>query len=351
MSINDKLIKHAIKDYNYVKHNIKNRNNIINNSNNGNLNNKLLRSLLGIIIYYDNNDKKLNIKFRYDKTNKNMDNRIISYKNGYKKWFLYATQNNHKIKTGIFYLYISDVYYYENDKLPFGVMAKPENKGGLLIPENSLFSYQVENKEYNHEELSNLFEQKCNKTFDNRKQIIFFKGANTGADKWNIRKYLEDILKLNEKFDISLTGARVPNYEYCNYAILLNLPGHQPWSYRFREILLSCSLVVDVSVNVSYDKGKTWNNQWIHFWNCLFIPNKHYIKIDTKFIENDDIFNKNEKEKLKEKLIHLIDDFRINNEKYKKIAIEGCTLMRSIKMKHVYQYMTDLWNLTNYKQV
>ena len=341
-TINNKLIEYAKKDYEYVKKykNNKNNNDLFNNT----FNKKLLRSLLGIIIY--NHNEKLNIKFRYDKNNKNdNDTRIIVYKNGYKKWFDYAIKNNHKLKTGIFYLYISDVYYYENDRLPFGIMAKPENKGGLLIPENTLFSNIVENKEYNHEQLSKLFEEKCNKNFDERIPTAFFKGANTGADKWNLRKYLEDTFNNVDGFNIKLTGKKIPNYEYCNYSILLNLPGHQPWSYRFREVMLSCSLAVDIAVSVSYDGGKTWNKPWIHFWSCLFENNIHYIRIDTKFIENDKVFNDNEKEKLVINLNNLISDFKINKKKYEKIALNGCDLMRSIKMKHIYQYITDLWNL------
>ena len=349
VNINKKLIDYAVKDYEYMMHHKKQRDTSVEeafstNSNNSNKYKKLLRSLLGIIIFIGKTGLP-EIKFRYDKNNSNMDNRIIAYKNGYYEWFNHAIKNNHSIKPGVFYVYVTDVYYYENDHVPFGIMAKPENRGGILIPENTLFSNIVEDKDYNHEQLAELFGEKCNIPYDNRKELAFFKGANTGADKWNIRKYIEDAVSNSNMFNVKLTGKKIPNYDYCKYAVLLNLPGHQPWSYRFREVLLSCSLAVDIAVHVSYDGGKTWNKPWIHFWSCLFEHNVHYIKIDTKFIENNNEFNTKEKEKLLNNLNKLMDDFSQNKKHYKSIATNGCKLMRSIKMKHIYQYMTDVWNM------
>ena len=348
--INKKLIQYAIKDYEYMKNYKTDRDVLVDktfkslSSTDHNKYKKISRSLLEIVIYTDDS-KNPHIRFRYD-TSKNIDNRVISYKIGYEKWFRHALKNNHMIKPGVFYVYVTDVYYFENDRIPFGVMAKPENKGGILIPENTLFSNKVDDRDYNHEELGQLFSEKCKMPYDDRKESAFFKGANTGTDKWDIREYIEKNVIGFDIFNVKLSGKRIPNYDYCKYAVLLNLPGNQPWSYRFREVLMSCSLAVDIAVSVSYDKGKTWNKPWTHFWMCLFEHDVHYIKIDTKFIEGDTAFNNNEKKQLLINLNKLMDDFKKNKEHYKKIATSGCNLMKSIKMKHVYQYMTDIWNMT-----
>ena len=350
--INKKLIEYAKKDYEYMKNYKKQRDTTVEEAYSPDKHTKykfLLHSLLGIIISI-NDDGKLDIKFRYIKNldDINTNSRLYIFKKGYLEWFNYAIKNNHNIIPGNFYVWISDVYYYYNDRLPFGMMAKPENRGGILIPENTFFSNPVEEIEYNHEQLSELFSKKCNIPYNNRKEVAFFKGANTGEHKWNIRKFMEDSVKdivKNSMFNVKLTGKIIPNYDYCNYAVLLNLPGQQPWSYRFREVLLSCSLAVDIAVSSSYDKGKTWNKPWIHFWSCLFENNVHYIKIETRFIENDSKFNNEENKKLLDNLKILMNDFKKNKTYYEKIASNGCKLMKSIKMKHVYQYMTDVWNM------
>lgn len=106
------------------------------------------------------------------------------------------------------------------------------------------------------------------------------------------------------------------------------------------------SLSVDIAVYISYDGGKTWNEPLIHFWSPLFENGKHYVRIDTKYIYQNENFNKKEKKKLLNNIQKLVDDVRTNPEKYSKIASNGCKLMRSVKMKHVYQYMTDIWNMS-----
>ena len=147
----------------------------------------------------------------------------------------------------------------------------------------------------------------------------------------------------DNSISIQLKGAQLPIYDFCKYMILLNLPGNQPWAYRFREILLMGSLVVNISVYASYDNGKTWNDPWIHFWSCLFNPNEHYVDLEYRWMENNEEYNKKQNQKLFSDLENLNKDILKNREKYSKIAYNGSKKMRQLSMDTIYRYITYIF--------
>ena len=51
-------------------------------------------------------------------------------------------------------------------------------------------------------------------------------------------------------------------YKFCHYKYLLNLPGHQPWSYRLMNILKMGSMVNTLEKGESNYKGD-------ELWACL----------------------------------------------------------------------------------
>ena len=294
------------------------------------------------------NTKKGQIKF--SKHNMSIKiRRSIRYMNFFRGWLKWCRQNNIRVPNASLYLYIADVHYFENDTLPVCLMAKPANRAGILIPEDTIYCTEIRGikdkvKCLDHDELAKLMIDKCILPFQERDPTMFFKGADTGkTDKWAIRNMLKKQYENDNSISIQLKGAQLPIYDFCKYMILLNLPGNQPWAYRFREILLMGSLVVNISVYASYDNGKTWNDPWIHFWSCLFNPNEHYVDLEYRWMENNEEYNKKQNQKLFSDLENLNKDILKNREKYSKIAYNGSKKMRQLSMDTIYRYITYIF--------
>ena len=327
------LVRQLNKDFDKSKKNV-NMNKLISNSE---------KKKLFLIVEVKNNK----IQYQYDDDE---DNRGIEFRKTFTKWYKWITTKNIKIGDGKIYLYITDTYYYEDEYLPILIMAKPKNRGGILFPDNSWFNVKLNKKIYDHNNLIKLFTKQCFVKLANRKNTMFFRGSNTGRLKYNTRRLLELYFDGKVGFDIKLKQKQIPNYHYCKYKILLNLPGNQPWSYRFRELLLTGSIVVNIDILVSYDKGRTFNERWIQFWSHLFKPDKHYINITAKYIyspgnETNEInhYNQTQFNQLVDKLETLNNDILQHPNKYYEIAKSGHTLMKSITMDVVYWYMYQVW--------
>ena len=67
---------------------------------------------------------------------------------------------------------------------------------------------------------------------------------------------LKGISEKDSNYEIYVDDSYFPLYHFCEYKYLLNLPGHQPWSYRLTKILPMGSLVVDVNVLQHYSEFK-----------------------------------------------------------------------------------------------
>jgi len=221
-----------------------------------------------IYTIFNTGDKRKNIIIDIIK------NRFIELKNIYKK-----------LPDMFIPFYISDTHFYQDNEIPFFVEAKPKNKKGILYPDKDYYSIKLENKTIDYDKLKKILHKKNCDDISKKKPIIYFSGANTGSDKHNIRYKLKKISENNNKFDIHISEKYVPLYDFCNYKYLLNLPGHQPWSYRMTKILLMNSLIFDVTIMQKYiieENNKTFedkNEKWIQIYNDYFIPNEDYIEI------------------------------------------------------------------------
>lgn len=309
--------------------------------------------------------KDKNIFFDHDKTIEK-NSRIFNYKKGLTIWFNWVKKNNIKLKDGYIFINVSDTYNYGKFDSDTLIMTKPKNKKGVLFPDDSWFCTKIDNECHNQDKMIKIFIKNCVLPYKNREEELFFKGANTGKInnkgilKWNTRELLEKYYKDKRGFNIILNTKKIPPYAFCNYQILFNLPGHQPWSYRFREILLTCSLVVDIAVEVSYDGGKNWNQKWVQFWYELFKPlefnikkenkdckNCHYVQITIRYIEKDEEYNKKQFKLLTDNIDSLNEDIKLRPKYYENIAKRGCKLMRTVDMNTVYGYINYVWNSLN----
>ena len=300
---------------------------------------KLAKALL--IINFLNNE--INFKFNQ---NIKIDSRIFKYINFFKNWMKWCKKHSINVPNSKLYLYVSDTYYYEDQNLPFCIISKPMNKKGIFFPEDTINCTKKKNlkdgKCYNHDEYKQLFEKQCKISFESKIDKIFFSGASTGSDKWDLRTLLKNKFINNENINIIINEIYIDQTEFCKFKILLDLPGNQPWSYRFRELFLTGSLVVHISVSISYDNGLSWNYGQKLLWNSCFIKDRDYIEIEYKWIYNNEDFNNNQLEILVNELEILFKDIKKNKDKYKKIANNGYTIMNNINMNIFYNYILYL---------
>ncbi len=190
-------------------------------------------------------------------------------------------------------LYISDTHFYHDNEIPFFVEAKPSNKKGILYPDTNFYSIKLDNKIINYDNLKNTLEENNCSNIKNKSPIIYFSGANTGSNKHNIRRKIKEIVIDNDdkKYNIFVSEQYVPLYDFCKYKYLLNLPGHQPWSYRMSKILLMNSLVIDIPMTQTYinnleNKIYDRNDKWIQIYSDYFISGKDYVEVNYDWIDN-----------------------------------------------------------------
>lgn len=297
-----KQLKTQINDFDFS---ISNLNKILNYIN-------IFKGMLLLFIIYDN--KMYIINNEGDSRKKIIIDIVIKY---FKK-------NKNTIKNTILPFFVSDSYFYHDNNIPMFIEAKPFNKKGILIPDTSFYKVKIgQNKNfitYNNFK-NNLLKIKCS-NYKDKKPIIYFKGANTGADKHNIRMKLKEIVdeKNDKNYLISISEKFVPMYEYCKYKYLLNLPGHQPWSNRLMKISTMKSLIIDINVRQSYN-GKEFNEKWIMIYEQFFKKNKDFIQIDYDWIEgktkNTNVYN------LYNQINEIYNFYEKNEKKFKKI-VDSC---------------------------
>jgi hypothetical protein len=112
------------------------------------------------------------------------------------------------------FLFVSDVYAYWDESLPLFLIAKPQNKKGILIPDNTFESHcNVEKQSENWE----TTKEKCIKKttpFEKKKNVLFFIGSNTDKGRQNIREGLFKLSKgkkiLDSGIELKSSKSKLP---------------------------------------------------------------------------------------------------------------------------------------------
>ncbi len=256
--------------------------------------------------------------------------------------------------------YVADPYFYQNNDIPFFVEAKPGNKKGILYPDQNYYYISIENNDVTYDEFKSILKKnKCTDQKD-KKNIIYFSGANTGADKHNIRMKLNEIINdeendtIKNNYDINIDTNFVPMYNFCKFKYLLNLPGHQPWSYRMTKILLMNSLIFDVSVLQTYINDKNniedKNEKWIQFYSDYFKPSEDYVEI--KYYWTEGLTSDMEVHNIYNELNKLYKYYNENNQEYKKItknATKKANDLNNEIFDKTFQYLIELFIQKTYK--
>ncbi len=239
--------------------------------------------------------------------------------------------NNKKINNLFIPFYISDTHFYHDNNIPFFVESKPRNKKGLTFPDSNLLAMKLDDKTINYDEFIKIIDEKKCQNEEKKKSLIFFSGANTGSDKHNVRMKLKGITEKDKNYELFVDESYFPLYHFCEYKYLLNLPGHQPWSYRLTKILPMGSLVIDVNVLQQYSDIKEYNEQWIQCYVDFFKKDKDYIQIDYPWIENrtsDDYVYK-----LYYQINQVYKYYEQNGSEYKKIVERAEKKSKMMNMK------------------
>jgi hypothetical protein len=238
------------------------------------------------------------------------------------------------------FLFVSDVYVYWDQTLPLFILAKPKNKKGILIPDNTFYSHQNVKKKFENWETT---KEKCLKNtipFEEKKNKIFFIGGNTDVGRQNIRNNLYKLSNGNDVLDIKANKLKLPLQiemahnrdlsEFTQFKYLLNLPGNQPWSYRFKYLFLANSQVINIDVRQKFDNVDYFNDAWINFFDVIFEPGIDYINIQYDWIETNSKFNDYQFVKLIKNLELTYEYYNSNQKEAKKIAESGLNKVLNI---------------------
>jgi hypothetical protein len=256
----------------------------------------------------------LKIEIKNGKLQANVESDMLGRKKEIKSLYERVLKNNQVPDTTL-YIITSDGYAYYHQHLPFLCLAKPLNKKGILIPDNTFYSHEIDNKKCDWDKTKSIITKKC--MGKSKISSMYFRGANTGNKKHNIRASFKNITKTLPEFKIEISDKRIPIYTFCKYKYLLNLPGVQPWSFRFKYLFLMKSLVIDVQLLEKYDNE--FNKRWINFYDSFLEENEDYIAIEVKSDDKKSI----DYGAILLKIAKIYDYYQKNPKKYNKIVNSG----------------------------
>lgn len=197
----------------------------------------------------------------------------------------------------IMYIMYGDTYMFQQQDLPMFTIVKPNNRNGILLPDNTFLSHppDVEKNQYDWDTTKQLSKDYCVTVKNSQENVLYFKGCDTTAHRHNVRKIVADYQgkdpQLPLKIELITINSFTPVWEMCKYKYLLNLPGNQPWSFRKKFLLMLPSLMIDVVVKSCY--GKDRPGEWINFFDQLFVPGIDYARVTVDW--NQGVFRPLEK--------------------------------------------------------
>lgn len=194
-------------------------------------------------------------------------------------------------------IFCCDTYAWEPEAraFPWFIMAKPANRQGILIPDDSFVTHKLDGNgglpsQPGHEAWAwneaLAKSKKIKGKTTGTKPVFYFKGARTGARKWDVRSTLEQSTSTDPAFKIDLSGTRESWLTWATYGALLDLPGNQPWSYRRKFVHLLGRPVVQVDVRrFASAQDPDGSERWIQFYDCLLQPSKHYAPFSVDHVD------------------------------------------------------------------
>ena len=195
-------------------------------------------------------------------------------------------------------IYCCDTYAWEPEAraFPWLVMAKPLNRPGLLIPDDSFITHALGGngalpQKTGHAEWAWAKALAAGKKIKGKTTgtdpVFYFKGARTGARKWDVRTTLERATAQDPTFKVDLSGTREPWPAWAKYGALLDLPGNQPWSYRRKFLHLLGRPIIQLDVRrFASAQDQDGSERWVQFYDCLLQPSKHYAPFSVDYMDD-----------------------------------------------------------------
>jgi len=230
----------------------------------------------------------------------------------------------------VLYLHVGDEYVYHYQELPFFVIAKPLDKRGILMIDNTFVDVEPEVRTIGSTEKMTGWEEtrdKINENCENKTDKInkmFFIGQNIALKKtnFNMREYLS---KSTKSFLDVRTSGYMHMSKFCDYKYLLNLIGMSPWSFRFKFLFMMRSLIINVVMRRKYNEH--YDEKWVNIFDALFKPNKDYIEIE--YFENQDL------ETIEKQLELIYNTFEKDSNLYKSIVANGYNKSKLINYESI----------------
>jgi hypothetical protein len=267
---------------------------------------------------------------------------------------IYITSRKYTLPPVKFYIYTNDSYCYEHRDLPLFVFAKPSNREGILLPDNSFITENA--SDWNHLSWKYQIQDiRQNSTpFKDKLPIVFFKGQRTGPlcrkneavlRKWGTRCAFEKHALTNKFMQVEIGNSREPMHAWTQYKYLLNLPGAQPWSYRFKYLLATGSVVIDIVVQQQYGRDPTnYNERWDNVFDGFFRPGRDYVQIPFRWIKGDAAHNDKENTRVLQKLAEIFTFFEQNENSHHKMVQNCEDRLRQISETAVFHTLSIIIN-------
>jgi len=260
------------------------------------------------------------------------------------------------------------IYVFHSDRFPFTtegwqnypicLVARPKNMKSPIIPDITWRAMSTDKKYGDY--MINWDQAKDKIVKYNpgeRKEIIYFKGTDTTNRIHGLRGKLQDFATkrfIPMEVHLNAWARYEPVWMFKRYKMLLNLPGHYPWSNRLKYILLMDALVINVDVETRSYYPEWQDDYYETFTDYIVEPDVDYINIKYTYHKYNyleappDVRDRvkalvaAEDRKLYRALEDIYHDYRTNPAKYKTMMERSKRTMQNITMERIYQYIYKL---------
>ncbi len=286
------------------------------------------------------------------------DERVVHAINMIKRALIYCA--GRPVPNTKLFFWISDRVPWElgenADKYPFFVHAKPRNTLGVLFPDN-FFSCITLQKKYSGDchdwdQMKKLFAEK-NKLYREKQKIIYFKGTPTTKKIHKLREVFAEYAKNKKHMLITLDGWSNyrPVTDSVRYLFLLNLPGHYPWSNRFKYLFLTGSVVININVLTKSIVPGGWDeDEYVSFMDLIMVPNVDYINLSMTYynagISADKAKQAEAEKKTRQEVNRIIKEiesiysnYAANKAKYDAMIQSYTKKIQNLNNAEIYEYI------------
>jgi hypothetical protein len=232
---------------------------------------------------------------------------------------------------------IFDTYEWNYD-IPCFNLSLPGNKQGFMFPHYDFIKFNKLGIDYDTMKLK--IQNYNPKIIEND---IYFKGRNTTNTKSNIRVMLS---QLDYPFSINISDDNVqgdnsePIYFLKKHKYLLDLPGLQPWSVRFKYLCLCERVFIRISFyNSKFDE----KGYWQEFSNIYFRENIDYVHLKYDIDYENPISKKILNQIIKD-IENVYYKFEKNPVLYKKMVTNLKNSSDKLSLNNVYEYISKSIN-------